>query len=81
MRRHPPTPIPLAAELGEQLCELRRRAGLTQQALAALVGCSKRTISNFENAISFVRSLETLTQLADCLGHKVVMVPKGKVEK
>lgn len=40
-------------EFGKLLCELRKEKGLSQSALASLIGSSKAVISKYENAMSY----------------------------
>jgi transcriptional regulator with XRE-family HTH domain len=56
--------------LGEALCLLRRRAGVTRNALAAAAGMSGAALSTYENDASApsAPALRRLTRaLADCL--------------
>jgi transcriptional regulator with XRE-family HTH domain len=60
--------------LGEALCLLRRRAGITRNALAAAAGLSGAALSTYENDASApsAAALRRLTRaLADCLGCDV----------
>ncbi|MBF4242411.1 helix-turn-helix domain-containing protein, partial [Vibrio anguillarum] len=46
-----------------RLCDLRRKAGVTQEELANSIGTDKRSISTYENGRTFPRE-ETLRRLA-----------------
>ena len=61
-----PTPFVDAVETGRRIQRLRRRAGLTQQAMAYEAGLSTRTVAKVENGSG--ASLGTLRALADVLG-------------
>ena len=53
--------------LGKRIQEQREAMGLSQAALAALLGVSQSTIGNYEAGISFPKE-EVLLRLFDCLG-------------
>lgn len=63
--------------LGEALCLLRRRAGLTRSALAAAAGMSGAALATYENDASAPSgvALRRLTRaLADCLDCDVAQL-------
>jgi transcriptional regulator with XRE-family HTH domain len=49
-------------EIGEKIKRLRKRRGLTQEALAEIIGISSRNLSNIELGISFPKP-ETLEKM------------------
>lgn len=53
--------------LGKRIQEQREAMGLSQAALAALLGVSQSTVGNYEAGISFPKE-EVLLRLFDCLG-------------
>jgi putative transcriptional regulator len=59
--------------LGNRLHELRGERGLTQAALAELVGVSRKTINTVENGV-FVPSALLALKLARALGRPVEKV-------
>ena len=60
----------MAERLRNRLHELRAECGLTQAALAELVGVSRKTINTVENGI-FVPSTVLALKLAGALGRPV----------
>jgi DNA-binding XRE family transcriptional regulator len=58
-------------EVARRLYELRKQAGLTQAALAKLVGTSTSVISRLENADYRGHSLSMLRRIASALGKRV----------
>ena len=60
----------MAEGLGNRLLELRTERGLTQAALAALVGVSRKTINTVENGV-FVPSTLLALKIARALGRPV----------
>lgn len=56
---------------GEKLRQARRRAGLTQEALALRVGLQRRAILQYENGHNYPRSRETYEKLASALAVDV----------
>jgi putative transcriptional regulator len=56
--------------LGNRLLELRAERGLTQAALAAMVGVSRKTINTVENGV-FVPSTLLALKIARALGRPV----------
>lgn len=60
----------MAERLGNRLCALRAERGLTQAALAELVGVSRKTINTVENGV-FVPSTLLALKLAEALGRPV----------
>ena len=60
----------MAERLRNRLHELRAERGLTQAALAELVGVSRKTINTVENGI-FVPSTVLALKLAGALGRPV----------
>lgn len=53
--------------IGEAMREARKRAGLSQDELATLVGVSQTCLSQYENDMSFPR-IDLVEMLADALG-------------
>lgn len=53
--------------LGKRIQECRERMGISQAALAKLLGVSQSTIGNYEAGISFPKE-DVLLRLFDCLG-------------
>jgi putative transcriptional regulator len=60
----------MAEALGNRLLAIRTERGLTQAALAELVGVSRKTINTVENGI-FVPSTTLALKLARALGRPV----------
>jgi putative transcriptional regulator len=60
----------MSDRLGNRLLELRGERGLTQAALAELVGVSRKTINTVENGV-FVPSTLLALKLASALGRPV----------
>lgn len=60
----------MAERLSNRLHALRAERGLTQAALAALVGVSRKTINTVENGV-FVPSTLLALKLARALGQRV----------
>jgi putative transcriptional regulator len=60
----------MAERLSNRLHELRAERGLTQAALAELVGVSRKTINTVENGV-FVPSTVLALKLAKALGRPV----------
>lgn len=60
----------MAERLGNSLLALRTERGLTQAALAELVGVSRKTINTVENGV-FVPSTLLALRLARALGRPV----------
>jgi transcriptional regulator with XRE-family HTH domain len=52
---------------GQRVRALRQQRGLSQEALAALVGCNRQTVNRIEN-VTYTTSLHQLFLLADALG-------------
>ncbi len=61
-----------AVELGEQIYELRTRAGLTQTELARRMGTSQPAIARLE-AGGISPTLETLKRVAEAVGVQLVI--------
>lgn len=59
------------AEIARKIYELRTRAGLTQQELAARVGTSKSAICRLEDADYAGHSLSMLKRIAEALDKRV----------
>lgn len=59
--------------IGELLRQARRRAGLTQEELAAKLNTKKSAISRIENHSEDIR-LSTLSHYAEALGKKLKVV-------
>jgi len=60
----------MAERLANRLRDLRAEQGLTQAALAELVGVSRKTINTVENGV-FVPSTLLALKLARALGRRV----------
>ncbi len=58
----------LSPEICFQLRDARRQAGLSQQVLAAEVGCKQSALSMFEQGRPTKLSTEVVEKLAQCLG-------------
>jgi len=59
------------AEIARKICELRTKAGLTQQELAVRVGTSKSAICRLEDADYGGHSLSILKRVAEALDKRV----------
>jgi DNA-binding XRE family transcriptional regulator len=59
------------AEIARKIYDLRTKAGLTQQELAARVGTTKSAISRLEDADYEGHSLSMLKRIAEALGKRV----------
>jgi DNA-binding XRE family transcriptional regulator len=59
------------AEIARKIYQLRTKAGLTQQELAARVGTSKSAISRLEDADYQGHSLSMLKRIAEALDKRV----------
>ncbi|MDO8431122.1 MAG: helix-turn-helix transcriptional regulator [Candidatus Binatus sp.] len=57
--------------IARKLCALRKRAGLTQQQLAKLVGTTTSVISRLEDADYHGHSLAMLERIANALNKRV----------
>ncbi|MBI5024653.1 MAG: helix-turn-helix transcriptional regulator [Candidatus Omnitrophica bacterium] len=62
----------LFRDVGEQIKNLRKQAGLTQSGLAQKLGVSQQVISRIESGRDNV-SLLTIKQVVGALGHKVMV--------
>lgn len=60
----------MAERLANRLLEVRTEQGLTQAALAELVGVSRKTVNTVENGV-FVPSTTLALKLARALGQPV----------
>jgi len=60
----------MAEKLANRLLEIRTGQGLTQAALAELVGVSRKTVNTVENGV-FVPSTTLALKLARALGQPV----------
>jgi DNA-binding XRE family transcriptional regulator len=58
-------------EIARQICDLRERAGLSQRALAKLVGTTASVICRLENADYEGHSLAMLNRIAAALNRRV----------
>lgn len=65
------------ASMGERVRELRKRAGMTQDDLAARTGMSKGFLSDIENGNRNVSS-EFLLKLANALGASIDYLLRGE---
>lgn len=65
-------------QVADQLIRARARAGLTQDAVAAIMGTTKSAISRLESAGKHAPSLSTLKRYADAVGCRleVRLVPE-----
>ncbi|MFN0138002.1 MAG: helix-turn-helix domain-containing protein [Phycisphaerae bacterium] len=78
-RKHPPTAADRKArakfaqmmDVAEQIYALRTAAGLTQKALARLVGTSESVISRLEDADYDRHSMAMLRRIAGAMGQRV----------
>jgi DNA-binding XRE family transcriptional regulator len=70
--------LELEYQLADQLLKARARAGLTQDAVAELMGTTKSAISRLEGAGKHAPSLATLERYANAVGCKlqVRLVPE-----
>jgi transcriptional regulator with XRE-family HTH domain len=64
------------SETGRIIREARRKAGLTQDALAKRLRMSRATISLLENGVISELGVRKLTQICDRLGLEVVVQPR-----
>lgn len=66
--------------LVRELLAARSRAGLTQEAVAELMGTSKSAVSRLESAGKHAPSMSTLKKYAEAVGcHlEIKLVPQGK---
>jgi len=67
-------------QVADQLIKARARAGLTQDAVAEIMGTTKSAISRLEAAGKHAPSLSTLKRYADAVGCKlqVRLVPEKR---
>jgi len=65
--------------VANEMLAARARAGLTQEAVASLMGTSKSTVSRLESAGKHAPSLTSLKKYAKAVGCKVEirLVPEG----
>ncbi len=65
--------------VANEMLTARARAGLTQEAVASLMGTSKSTVSRLESAGKHAPSLTSLKKYAKAVGCKVEirLVPEG----
>lgn len=64
------------ADAGTLIRDARKKAGLTQAALAKTLGMSRATISKVENGIIEELGVRKLAQLCDRVGLEVVVKPR-----
>src|SRR3712207_5370765 len=72
-------------QIGERIAAYRKRRGMSQEALAGLVGMSRSWLSQVERGIHTVDRLSTLTDLAavlrvdvaDLVGREWRLAPNG----
>ena len=57
-------------KIGKWIAELRRREGLTQEALGERIGVTNKTISRWENG-NYMPDIETFGLLADIFGISI----------
>ena len=67
----------MAESLGSRIAQLRKRRGLTQDALAEEMGVSSQAVSKWENDISCL-DITLLPQLADFFGVSVDELLRGE---
>src|SRR6266508_2732106 len=75
----------VAMQIGERIAAYRKRRGMSQDALAGLVGMSRSWLSQVERGIYTVDRLSTLADLAtvlrvdvaDLVGHEWRLAPNG----
>jgi DNA-binding XRE family transcriptional regulator len=67
-----------ALEITFQLAELRRKRGLTQAQVAAIMGTKRQTIARLENPASYGQTFAALRRYAEVLGGelRVTVVPR-----
>lgn len=63
--------LELEYQVADQLLKARARAGLTQDAVAELMGTTKSAISRLESAGKHAPSLSTLKRYASAVGCKL----------
>ena len=63
--------LELEYQVADQLLKARARAGLTQDAVAQLMGTTKSAVSRLEAAGKHAPSLATLKRYADAVGCKI----------
>ena len=70
--------LELEYQVADQRLKARARAGLTQDAVAEIMGTTKSAISRLESAGKHAPSLSTLKRYADAVGCKlqVKLVPE-----
>jgi transcriptional regulator with XRE-family HTH domain len=68
---------PRVEHWGEKLADLRRAAGLSQAALAKLLGTTQQVVSGSENARDPHAS--TLARYLDVLGYELAWIPRSLV--
>ena len=68
--------ISQAAELGSLIRTRRKKLGLTQEFVAAMMGCSPRRIGEIERGKQTV-SVQTVINLAQGLGIDLFAIPRG----
>ena len=70
-----PEEVPLRVELGARIQNIRRRRGLSQEAVAERIGASRTTISKIENGV-FAPTVDYLEKLSKVCGFWVRIVEK-----
>ncbi len=60
-----------ALEITFQLAELRRKRGLTQAQVAAMMGARRQTVSRLENPASYGQTFTALRRYAEVLGGEL----------
>ena len=66
----------LRKRLGQRAKELRKTAGLTQEALAEKIGVYRTDLSAFESKGEKIGSLEKVNELFEALGHELTVAEK-----
>lgn len=67
-------------KVGENLRNLREKKGLSQAALARLIGTQRQRVTEWETGTK-VPSLESLVKLAEALDTSTNSLVKGVIEK
>jgi transcriptional regulator with XRE-family HTH domain len=65
------------SEIGTLIRDARRKAGMTQDALAKRLRMSRSTISQLENGVIAELGVRKLAQVCDRLGLEVIVRPRN----
>lgn len=71
----------LRKRLGQKAKELRKKAGLTQEEVAELIGVYRTDLSAFESRGEKIGSLESVNKLFESLGAELTVIEKDASEK